>query len=69
MPEYELGGVLDAILKHISGSRAKFGVGVRILVNKMDDVKSAFRQVGMNPDGASPLACRLGLFLFVDVHL
>lgn len=36
MPECELGGVLDTILKCILGVRAKFGVGARILVQKME---------------------------------
>lgn len=40
VPGCELGCVLDAILNCMLGLRAKFGV-------------SAFRQVGVNPDGAS----------------
>lgn len=48
MPGYELGWVLDAILKQVLGLRDKFGVGSRILVQMMDG-KSDFRQVVLNP--------------------
>ena len=68
VPGCELGGVLDAILKRVLGLRAKFGVRARILIQKMD-VKSAFRQVTVDPDGASCFAYRLGKFVFVDFRL
>lgn len=55
VPGYKFGGLVEVILKHIIGLRAKFGVDARILIQMMD-VKSAFRQVGMDPDGASRLA-------------
>lgn len=49
----ELGRVLEAILKCILQLRAKFGV----------DMQSAFRQVGVEPDGASRFA-----YIFGQVH-
>ena len=54
--------MLDAVLKRVSGLRAECGLGVRILIQKMD-VKS------VDPDGASRLAYHLGQVLFVDFRL
>ena len=64
----ELGGILDTILKRVSGLRAERGVVGRILIETMD-VKSAVRQVGVGPYGTSRFAYRLGQFLFVDFCL
>lgn len=61
----ELGGVLGAIPKRIIELRANFGVGARILTNKMD-LKSAFKLVGVGMGGASRFEYRLGQFACVD---
>lgn len=61
MPGCSLGRILDDVLKRALGLRAKFVVDLRILIQKMD-VKSAFRHVGVDPDGASRFAYRLGQF-------
>lgn len=50
MPRCKLDKALDAILKRILGLRTTLGVSVPILIQKID-VKNAFRQVGVNPDG------------------
>ena len=55
----ELGGILDVILKRVLGLRAKNAVGARILIQKMD-VKSASRQMEVDPDGANRFAYRVG---------
>lgn len=53
----------DTILKRALGLRAMFEVGERILIQKMD-VKNAFSQVGVDPDGTSHFTYRLGTFRF-----
>ena len=68
IPGGKLGGVFNAGLKRILGLRAKFGVDARILV-KNEDPKSAFRQVGFDPDGASAFEYRLGPSEFVEFRL
>lgn len=65
VPRCELGGALDAILKRVLGLRVMFGVGARIFIQTMD-VKNAFRRVGVDPDGVSRFAHRLGQIIFVD---
>lgn len=67
MPGCSLGRILDDVLKRALGLRAKFVVDLRILIQKMD-VKSAFRHVGVDPDGASRFAYRLGAFRVEKKH-
>lgn len=59
---------MEAILKRVLGLGAKFGVNARILIQKVN-VKSTFRQVGVDPDGASRYPYRLGKFIYVDFRL
>lgn len=68
VPGCEFGGVLETILKRILGLRAKFRVVARIGTQKVDG-KSAFRQVGVDPNGTSRFAYHLGQFLFVYLFL
>ena len=68
IPECHLAGVMGQIIKRVLGLRNKFGTGKRILIQKMD-VKSAFRQVGVDPAGAANFGYVLGGYLFIDLRL
>lgn len=68
VPGCGLSGVLEAILKHMIGLSATFGVDARILTQEIY-MKSAFRQGRMGPDDASRFAYRFGQFFFAGFHL
>ena len=68
IPECHLAGVMGQIIKRVLGLRDKFGTGKRILIKKMD-VKSVFRQVGVDPAGAANFGYVLGGYLFIDLRL
>lgn len=63
-----MGRVLIAFLQQILGLKDRFRVGARIPIQTMN-VKSTFRQVGMDPDSASRCAYGVRLFLFVHFLL
>ena len=46
--QLDLADVMGQIVKRVLGLRDKFGTGRRILIQRLD-VKSAFRQVGVDP--------------------
>ena len=68
IPACALAGVMREVLQRILGLRAKFGGRARILIQKMD-VKNAFRQIPVDPDGAAAFGYVLGRYLFVDLRL
>ena len=64
----DLAGVTGQIIKRVLGLRDKFGTGRRILIQKLD-VKSAFRQVGVDPAKAAEFEYGRRACLFIDVRL
>ena len=58
---------MKEILERVLGLRAKFGEGARILIQKMD-VKNAFRQIGVDPDGPASFAYTFDDLVFVDLR-
>lgn len=65
---YELSRILNMILNRVFGPRTKLGVNAGIFIQKMD-VKSTFRQVVVDADGASHFAYRLVQSDFVEFRL
>ena len=68
IPECHLTDVMLQIVRRILGLRVKFVMGKRVLIQKID-VKSAFRQVGVDPAGAVAFGYVLGDHLFVVLRL
>ena len=68
IPACALAGVMHEVLQRVLGLRVKFGDRARILIQKMD-VKNAFRQIPVDPDGAAAFGYVLGRYLFVDLRL
>ena len=52
IPECALAGVMREVIQRVLGLRAKFGDRARFLIKKIN-VKNAFRQVPVDPDGAA----------------
>ncbi|CAM9869003.1 unnamed protein product, partial [Pylaiella littoralis] len=67
IPECEMATVMKEFLVRLIGLRAKFP-RERILIQKMD-VKSAFRQIPVDPAGAPAFAYIVRGFLVVDLRL
>ena len=59
---------MGQIIRRGLGLRGKFGTGRRILIPKMD-VKSAFRQVGVDPAGAANFGYGRRRYFFIDLRL
>jgi len=59
---------MPEVLQRVLGLRVKFGDRARPLIQKMD-VKNAFRQIPVDPDGAAAFGYVLGEYLFVDLRL
>ena len=68
IPECALAEVMSDIVKRILGLRAKFGTGGRILTQQMD-VKSAIRQIGVDPAGAAAFGYVIAYYIVVDMWL
>ena len=68
IPECRLAGVMLQIVGRILGLRDKFGRGRRLLIRTMD-VRSSFRQVGVDAAGAVNFGYVLGNYLFVHTRL
>ena len=68
IPTCALAGVMHEVVQGVLGLRFKFGDRARILIQKMD-VKNAFREIPVDPDGARVFGYVLGEFLFVDLRL
>ena len=64
--ECYLVGVMGQMIKRVLGLRDKFGIGRRVLIQKMD-VKSIFRQMAVDPAGAAKVGYVIGGYLFIDV--
>ena len=56
------------VIQRVLGLRAKFGDRARFLIKKIN-VKNAFRQVPVDPDGAAAFGYVLGQYLIVDLRL
>ena len=67
IPASALAGMMGKVLQRILGLRAKFGDQARILIQTMD-VKNAFRQILVDPDGAAAFGYVLGRYPFVDLR-
>ena len=59
---------MHEVLQRVLGLKAKFGDRARIRIKKMD-VKNAFRQIPVDPDGEAVFGYVLGEYLFVDLRL
>ena len=68
IPTCALAGVMHEVVQRVLGLRVKFGDRARIVIQKMD-VKNAFRQIPVDPDGARVFGYVLGEFLFIDLRL
>ena len=68
IPTCAVAGVMHEVVQRVLGLRFKFGNRARILIRKMD-VKNAFRQIPVDPDGARVFGYVLGEFLLVDWRL
>ena len=69
IPEFRLADVMLQIVRGIPGLREEISRGTRILIHKTD-VKSAFRQAGVDPAGAVKLGYYvLRDYRFVDLRV
>ena len=68
IPECHLAGVIGQIISRMLGLRDRFGIGKRILIQKVD-AKRVFRQVGVDLAGAANVGYVLGGYLFIDLRL
>ncbi|CAN0057050.1 unnamed protein product [Choristocarpus tenellus] len=66
-PPVHCGTVIGDVIRRIVGLRKKFP-GTRIMISKMD-VKDAFRQVPVDPQGAAKFGYCLGDLLVIDFRL
>ena len=64
--ECYLVGVMGQMIKRVLGLRDKFGIGRRVLIQKMD-VKSIFRQMAVDPAGAAKVGYVMEGYVFIDV--
>ena len=68
IPACALAGVMRKGLQRVLGLRVKFGDRARILIKTLD-VKNAFRQIPVDPDGVTAFGYVLAGYIFVDLRL
>ena len=68
IPTCALAGVMHEVVQRVLRLRVKVEDRARVLIQKMD-VKSAFRQILVDADGARVFGYVLGEFLFIDLRL
>ena len=68
IPACALAGVMHEMVQRVFGLRVKFGDRARVLIQKTD-VKNAFRQIPVDPDGTRYFGYVLGEIIFVVLRL
>ena len=68
IPSCALAGVMHEVVQSVLGLRVKFGDRAWILIQNID-VKNAFRQILVDPDGDRVFGYVLRDFLFIDLRL